>query len=73
MPLLRGQSSPLLDLDSTHRGALVVIAGAIALTVTLVGLIVRLYIHIAVNPHYGNDDFFLLLATVCLERSADVS
>ncbi|KAF3481423.1 uncharacterized protein GIQ15_04182 [Arthroderma uncinatum] len=60
MTLLPGQSPPLLPLDLTHRGALVVIAGAIAGTVTLTGLFIRLYIHLAINPHYGRDDFFLL-------------
>ncbi|EEQ33504.1 conserved hypothetical protein [Microsporum canis CBS 113480] len=60
MPLLPDQSPPLLPLDATHRGSLVVIAGAIAGAVTLTGLTIRLYIHLAINPHYGRDDFFLL-------------
>ncbi|KAK2871647.1 hypothetical protein FQN49_002970 [Arthroderma sp. PD_2] len=60
MNLLPGQSPPLLPLDSTHRGSLVVIAGSIAGSVTLAGLLIRLYIHLAINPHYGRDDFFLL-------------
>ncbi|EFR03766.1 hypothetical protein MGYG_06765 [Nannizzia gypsea CBS 118893] len=64
MPLLPYQSPPLLALDSTHRGSLVVIAGAIAGAVTLTGLLIRLYIHLAINPHYGRDDYFLLGAAV---------
>ncbi|GBF62002.1 hypothetical protein TMEN_4526 [Trichophyton mentagrophytes] len=60
MALLPYQSPPLLPLDPTHRGSLVVIAGAIAGAVTLTGLLIRLYIHLAINPHYGRDDYFLL-------------
>lgn len=66
MALLPYQSPPLLPLDSTHRGSLVVIAGAIAGAVTLTGLLIRLYIHLAINPHYGRDDYFLLGSAVSI-------
>lgn len=73
MALLPYQSPPLLPLDSTHRGSLVVIAGAIAGAVTLTGLLIRLYIHLAINPHYGRDDYFLLGSAVSIYSVTIVS
>lgn len=55
---------PLLIVDDTHHGAWVAIAAAFGLTLTLVCLLIRLYVRIAVSPPFGIDDLVLLFATV---------
>jgi len=59
-----GLSDPLLTIDSLHRGAAVAIVAAIALSITLVSLLIRLYVRLSLSAQFGNDDIVVLAATI---------
>ncbi|KAL2870821.1 uncharacterized protein BJX67DRAFT_378144 [Aspergillus lucknowensis] len=59
-----GQSPPFQVVDELHHGAWVIIAVALGLVVSLVSFLIRVYVRLALNPPFANDDFVLLGATI---------
>lgn len=68
-----GQSPPFQVIDDQHHGGLVIISGAICLSVSLVCLLIRLYVRLYLSPPFAYDDYVLLSATaVAIIQSAVV-
>lgn len=61
-----GQSSPFEVIDNDHRGAVIIIAGAMGLVLSLGSFLVRLYVRLVLCPPFAYDDFISLAATVRL-------
>ncbi|KAL4788297.1 hypothetical protein BJX76DRAFT_353325 [Aspergillus varians] len=59
-----GQSPPFQVVDDLHHGAWVIITVALGLVLSIVSLLIRLYVRLALNPPLGKDDYVLLGATI---------
>ncbi|KAH2929097.1 hypothetical protein KXW15_000304 [Aspergillus fumigatus] len=59
-----GQSPPFQVVDDLHHGAWIVITAAFGLVVSLVCLLIRVYVRLALSPPFAYDDYVLLGATV---------
>ncbi|RHZ59542.1 hypothetical protein CDV55_101593 [Aspergillus turcosus] len=59
-----GQSPPFQVVDDLHHGAWIIITAALGLVVSLVCLLIRLYVRLALSPPFAYDDYVLLGATV---------
>jgi hypothetical protein len=64
-----GQAPPFQVIDDQHHGGLIVIAGAICLSISLVCLLIRLYVRLILSPPFAHDDYVLLGATVSANPS----
>ncbi|GFF26139.1 hypothetical protein IFM61606_09654 [Aspergillus udagawae] len=59
-----GQSPPFQVVDDLHHGAWIIITAAFGLVVSLVCLLIRVYVRLALSPPFAYDDYVLLGATV---------
>lgn len=59
-----GQSPPFQVVDDLHHGAWVIIVTALGLVLSLASFLIRLYVRLALNPSFGNDDYVFLGAMV---------
>lgn len=64
-----GQSPPFQVVDDLHHGAWIIITAALGLVVSLVCLLIRLYVRLALSPPFAYDDYVLLGATVSLRQN----
>jgi hypothetical protein len=64
-----GQSPPFQVVDDLHHGAWIIITAALGLVVSLVCLLIRLYVRLALSPPFAYDDYVLLGATVSLHKT----
>ena len=61
-----GQHPPFEVIDDDHAGGALIIVGACALVISLVGVLIRLYVRLVLSPPFGVDDYVLLSATVSI-------
>jgi hypothetical protein len=64
-----GQSPPFQVVDDLHHGAWIIITAAFGLVVSLVCLLIRAYVRLALSPPFAYDDYVLLGATVSFGTS----
>lgn len=63
VPIPPGQAPPFEVIDDQHQAGVIIITGAICLSISLVCLLIRLYVRLYLSPPFAYDDYVLLAAT----------
>jgi hypothetical protein len=58
--LLPGQSPPISIITATDQSGVVLIATALALTIALISLLMRVYMQLQIRHQYASDDFIAM-------------
>ncbi|GKZ74587.1 hypothetical protein AnigIFM50267_000824 [Aspergillus niger] len=53
----------LVVIDESHHAGIVIVVGTLALIMTLICLIIRVYVRTILSPGFGRDDYLLFVAT----------
>ncbi|PYI07823.1 hypothetical protein BO78DRAFT_385747 [Aspergillus sclerotiicarbonarius CBS 121057] len=60
---------PLVVIDESHHAGIVIVVGTLALIMTLICLVIRVYVRTLLSPGFGRDDHLLFVATTSLVMS----
>ena len=59
-----GPSPPFFEVTPTDHRAWIAVGTTLGLCCTLVTLMIRGFVRVAISPPFGRDDIFMLVATV---------
>jgi hypothetical protein len=67
--LLPGQSAPIAVITATDQSGVVLIATALALSIALVSLLMRVYMQLQIRHQFSHDDFITMASMVSINIS----
>ncbi|RDH27773.1 hypothetical protein BDQ94DRAFT_184325 [Aspergillus welwitschiae] len=60
---MTASGKPLVVIDESHNAGIVIVVGTLALIMTLICLLIRVYVRTILSPGFGRDDYLLFVAT----------
>ncbi|PYH93789.1 hypothetical protein BO71DRAFT_430614 [Aspergillus ellipticus CBS 707.79] len=55
---------PLVVIDASHHAGIVIVVGTLALIMSLICLVIRVYVRTLLSPGFGRDDILFFIATL---------